>query len=149
MILFLLFYPIYTITSKGYIIKMPWSKYHGLTKIRNYGPKTFGPLQNHLILQKGGALTHLEALMTPHGIFKILHCAIHFVLHTPLRTTPHKMQSLFQNIGQVGLHPTCSQHSHVTHPKSLSRFSYDLHCNVVVDIVELLHNVCDLLLFTA
>ena len=64
MILFLLFYPIYTITLYGYIIKMPWSKYYGIIKIRKHDPKAIDPLEIHALLWKGGALTHLEALTT-------------------------------------------------------------------------------------
>lgn len=136
MIIFLLFYPIYTITLEGYIIKMPWSKYHGLPKRSNYGPKPLIPYKNSALLQNGGASTHPEAL-TPHGIFTSSNCAPLCVtlctpLHAPLRVLPHKMQSLFQNLGHVGLHPTSPQHSHVTRRKSLNRFSFVLCCNVVV-----------------
>lgn len=35
-----------------YIIKISWSKYHGLPKTSNYGPKTIDLLQNLPLLQK-------------------------------------------------------------------------------------------------
>ncbi len=51
MILSFLFHPIYIVTSKGYIITTPWSKYHGLPKTNNLAQN---PLQNHTIRKRKG-----------------------------------------------------------------------------------------------
>lgn len=101
MILLLLFYPICTITSEGYVIKIPWSKYHGIPNTSNYGPKPLISYKNSIFLQKEGALAHPKSL-TPRGIFQVLHCAVHFAFrcstkHSTAHSAPQNVESLLKS----------------------------------------------------
>lgn len=94
------------------------SKYHGCPKTINYCPNP---------LKKMGLQPTLKPLK-----HRTIH--IYVVPHTLL----HKMQIFYQNMGQVWLHPIGPQHSHVTHPKSLSFFASNICCDLIVGNVVLL-----------
>jgi len=81
--LFLLFDPIYTITSRVTLLQ-----YHGPNTLDSLKQttKTIDPLHYDIILQKGGASTYSSSLIS-WAIFQILHCTVHFALYYVLHYT--------------------------------------------------------------
>jgi len=51
----LLFIPIYTITLRDYIATLPWTPYHGVQNIRDYGTKPFNFYNIICFYKKGEA----------------------------------------------------------------------------------------------
>ena len=56
-----------------------------------------------------------------------------------------KMWSLWPKLDQVASRLTNPQHSHVTHPQSLSYNAFDLCCDAIIDNIVLLDYLCYLL----
>lgn len=80
--------------------------------------------------------------------FHLPQATKHRAVNITLRTLHSSKCGAFdQNWTKLGA--TSPQHSHVTHPKSLSYDALDLHCNTIVDCFVLLDYFCYLFLLLA
>lgn len=77
--------------------------------------KTIDPLHYHMILQKGVGSIHFEPYTAWYILIASLCGPLRTLLYAPLHTLLHKMRSLCQKPGQVGLRPTIMPFSKLLH----------------------------------
>ena len=111
-------------------LQKPWSTYHGSTKQR-------------IIFD---AYYKIKALYYPQS--PKIPCD-EYIFTSSAWSAPSSVGSFTQNLDQVGPCPIGPQHSHMTHPESLSFSSLDICCEPVVHYIVLLDHFCHKFFFLA